>query len=107
MLQQIEFVTDSSLLVFRTQLANRTSELLLTEEAPINDMVFDRQSSALWVATASSTVNRSGQELHNSCHGHAVLFVTVSIGAVKSSTFYLNAVLKLVNEAWRSHLPVL
>ncbi|DBA75032.1 TPA: hypothetical protein ACH3X1_010369 [Trebouxia sp. C0004] len=44
--------------VYRTQLANRTSELLLTEEAPINDMAFDGQSSALWVATASSAVRR-------------------------------------------------
>lgn len=76
MLQQFEFVTDSSLLVFRTQLANRTSELLLTEEAPINDMVFDSQSSALWVATASSTVNRSGQELHNSCTTHAIAMLS-------------------------------
>lgn len=44
--------------VYRTQLANRTSELLLMEDAPINDMVFDSQSSALWVATASSSVKR-------------------------------------------------
>ncbi len=43
---------------YRTQLANRTSELLLTEHAPINDMAFDSQSSALWVATASSSVRR-------------------------------------------------
>ena len=42
----------------RTQLANRTSELLLVEDGPINDMVFDSQSSALWVATASSSVRR-------------------------------------------------
>ena len=107
MLQQFEFVTDSTFLTFRTQLANRTSELLLTEEAPINDMVFDSQSSALWVATASSTVNRFGQQLHNSCRCHAVLYVTVSGGSVTSSPFYLNAVLRLVNAAWRSHLPVL
>lgn len=44
--------------VYRTQLANRTCELLLVEDAPINDMVFDSQSSALWVATASSCVRR-------------------------------------------------
>ena len=44
--------------VCRTQLANRTSELLLVEDAPINDMLFDSQSSALWVATASSPVKR-------------------------------------------------
>ena len=44
--------------VCRTQLANRTSELLLVEDAPINGMLFDSQSSALWVATASSSVNR-------------------------------------------------
>ncbi|KAL3133704.1 hypothetical protein ABBQ32_008201 [Trebouxia sp. C0010 RCD-2024] len=44
--------------VYRTQLANRTCELLLVEDAPIHDMVFDSQSSALWVATASSSVRR-------------------------------------------------
>lgn len=44
--------------VCRTQLSNRTSELVLVEEAPINDMVFDAQDSALWVATASSSVRR-------------------------------------------------
>ena len=45
----------------RTQLANRTSELLLTEDAPISDMVFDAQNSSLWVATAASTVKRQVQ----------------------------------------------
>ena len=44
--------------VCRTQLANRTSELLLVENAPISDMLFDSQSSALWVTTASSSVKR-------------------------------------------------
>lgn len=44
--------------VCRTQLANRTSELLLVEDAPINDIMFDSHSSALWVATASSSVKR-------------------------------------------------
>ncbi len=49
---------------YRTQLANRTSELLLTEHALINDMAFDGQSSALWVATASSAVRRCASICH-------------------------------------------
>jgi len=44
--------------VFRTNLANRASELLFAEEEPIQYMIRGGSDHALWVATASSSITK-------------------------------------------------
>ncbi|KAK9814325.1 hypothetical protein WJX72_004061 [[Myrmecia] bisecta] len=44
--------------VYRTQLANRTSELICCESGPVLDMAMADVEAGMWVATTSSTVRR-------------------------------------------------
>ncbi|CAD7699133.1 unnamed protein product [Ostreobium quekettii] len=44
--------------VYRTNMLNRTSELLFTEEYPITKMAASPSGGSIWVASASSSVNK-------------------------------------------------